>query len=140
MRASEPLKSKRLVISLLACSTAFLTSCRSTWDTMSKEGIGSSLVSRSAIALGAARHRQVFHRRLAPHRLRTKGHQVDELIGNVAAHRQAKALRRFVSDRVVMRPGARREQAHELVSPFRWNLSASSSRTLSLTCAMAFSA
>src|SRR5579885_3697315 len=39
MRASEPLKSKRLAISLLVCSTAFFTSWRSTWETMSKEGM-----------------------------------------------------------------------------------------------------
>jgi len=45
------------------------------------EGGQSALsVSRAAIA-GAARHRQVFHRRRAPDRLRIKGHQVDELVG-----------------------------------------------------------
>src|SRR5688572_5964300 len=41
-RASEPLKSKRFEISLLVCSTAFFTSCWSTCETMSKEGIGQS--------------------------------------------------------------------------------------------------
>jgi hypothetical protein len=42
MRASDPLKSKRLAISLLACSTAFFTSWRSTWETTSNEGIAGS--------------------------------------------------------------------------------------------------
>src|SRR3954463_14487550 len=39
MRASEPLKSKRLAISLFAWSTAFLTSGWFTCETMSKEGM-----------------------------------------------------------------------------------------------------
>src|SRR5512135_2823559 len=38
-RASEPLKSKRVLTSLLVCSTAFLTSVFSTSETMSKDGM-----------------------------------------------------------------------------------------------------
>src|ERR1044071_5137445 len=49
MRASEPLKSKRLVISLFACSTAFFTSWWSTCETMSKEGIGQSPFAQRAL-------------------------------------------------------------------------------------------
>src|SRR4051812_6033875 len=44
MRASEPLKSKRLEISLFACSTAFFTSCWFTCETMSKEGMRLAVV------------------------------------------------------------------------------------------------
>src|SRR5207237_4654204 len=38
-RASAPWKSKRLLISLLVCSTAFFTSCSFTCETMSNDGM-----------------------------------------------------------------------------------------------------
>ena len=42
-RESEPLKSKRVETSLFVCSTAFLTSCLSTSETMSNEGMVEAL-------------------------------------------------------------------------------------------------
>src|SRR6185436_2709228 len=48
-RASLPLKSKRLAISLLAVSTAFLSSTALAWQVMSNEGMDRSLQGRTMI-------------------------------------------------------------------------------------------
>src|SRR5690348_16291553 len=43
MRASDPLQSKRVLTSLFTWSTAFLTSCLSTSETISNDGIDNLL-------------------------------------------------------------------------------------------------
>src|SRR5512135_3530861 len=81
MRASEPLKSKRLAISRFACSSAFFTSCLSTCETMSKDGMpGSGLVAVQALEV----------RDPAPGRVLDPG----DILGRVVAavHRQAQGL------------------------------------------------
>src|SRR5437867_1180481 len=54
--------------------------------------------------LRAAALREVFDGRLTPDRLREERHEIQELLGDVAADRQAEALGRLEGDRMVVGP------------------------------------